>query len=67
MIDCKDRHYLLTVLDVSWFLQYVLAFIDTRPRRPGFKGHPIEFMIILDPYFGPVWARLNLIVQFEPI
>ena len=20
----------------------------TRPRRPGFKGHPIKFMIILD-------------------
>ena len=25
----------------------------TRPRRPGFKGHPIEFMIFLDPY-GPI-------------
>ena len=24
----------------------------TRPRGPVFKGHPIVFMIILDPYFG---------------
>ena len=36
----------------------------TRPRKPGFKGHPIEFMILLDPYFGPLWTHLN---QFEPI
>ena len=27
----------------------------TRPRRPGFKGHTIEFMIILDPYSEPLF------------
>ena len=31
----------------------------TRPRRPGLKGHPIKFMILLDPYFGPLWTNLN--------
>ena len=36
----------------------------TRPRRPGFKGHPIEFMIILDPHFGPLGTHLN---PFGPI
>ena len=36
----------------------------TRPRRPGFKGHPIEFMIFLDPYFGPLETGLN---PFGPI
>ena len=28
--------------------------IITRPRRPGFKGH--EFMIILEPYLGPLFG-----------
>ena len=36
----------------------------TRPRRPGFKGHPIEFMKMLNPYLGPVWTHLN---SFGPI
>ena len=49
----------------------------TRPRRPGFKGHPIEFMIILDPIFTPnctpmdpfepIWTYLDLMIPFEPI
>ena len=30
--------------------------INTRPRRPGFKGHPIGFMIILEPYLGPLFG-----------
>ena len=33
-----------------------LLFLDTRPRRPGFKGHPIYFMIILEPYLGPLFG-----------
>ena len=37
---------------------------ETRPRRPGFKDHPIEFMIVLEPYLGPLWIHLN---QFGPI
>ena len=37
----------------------------TRPRRPGFKGHPIEFMIILDPFFGTLfWTPID---PFGPI
>ena len=46
----------------------------TRPRRPGLTGHPIEFMINLDPFFGPLWTHLNpfgpiktLIVPIVPI
>ena len=47
----------------------------TRPRRPGFKGHPIEFMIILEPFLGPLWTHWNpfgpiktyLIFPFGPI
>ena len=37
---------------------------ETRPMRPGFKGHPIKLMIILDPYLGPIWSHLN---PFGPI
>ena len=32
------------------------GIIKTRPRRPGFKGHPIEFMIILEPYLGTLFG-----------
>ena len=28
----------------------------TRPRRPGLKGHLVEFIIILDPCFGPLFG-----------
>ena len=38
--------------------------LETRPRRPGFKGHPIEFMIILEPYFGPICTHMT---PFGPI
>ena len=33
--------------------------LSTRPRKPGFEGHPIEFMIVLDPDLGPLWTHLN--------
>ena len=38
---------------------------NTRPRRPGFKGHLIEFLIILDPYLGPLFG--TPMDSFEPI
>ena len=55
-----------------------LNLIITRPRRPGFKGHPIEFMIIFYPYLGPllrtpmdpfepIWTYRDLIAPFGPI
>jgi hypothetical protein len=45
------------VQDVKVKFRYTPEELDikTRPRRPGFKGHPIEFMITLDPFFGPLF------------
>ena len=37
---------------------------NKKNRRPGFKGHLIEFLLILHPYFGPLWIHLN---PFGPI
>ena len=39
-------------------------FPKQHPGESGVKGHLIEFMIILDPYFGPQWTHLN---PFGPI
>ena len=48
--------------------QLLILIAQTRLRRPGFKSHPIEFMVILDPtwdpYLEPPWTNLNL---FGPI
>ena len=40
------------------------VLVKTRSRRPGLKGHPINFMIILDRYYRPQWTHLN---PFGPI
>ena len=34
----------------------IVGILKTRPRRPGFKGHPIEFILILGPYLGPLFV-----------
>ena len=55
----RDRQPLSTSSPCIFIPSYLYALNITRPRRPGFKGHPIEFMIIVDPYLGPLWTHLN--------
>ena len=48
-------------MSLFWYL------IITRPRRPGLKGHPIEFLILLDPFLGPILTHLYLSKPNRPI
>ena len=53
-----------------------LINIKKDPGEPGFKGHPIEFMIILDKFgqiwchleqFGALWTNLDAIGPIESV
>ena len=52
-INCSNsKTQIVKVIKITVVTEVVI----TRPRRPGFKGHPIEFMIILEPYLGPLFG-----------